>query len=246
MIRDYKSMLDSHLLPYFGKIPFSEFKPVLMKKFIAHLLSKKNRYGNSISGKRIQNIMIPLRIITRDAYDEFDWTENDPFRRIKLPKWGKTRVQPFNFDEWNTLMEYMLPWYRPYFQFAVLTGLRPSEQVALKWEAMDKEYIYIELSRVRNREKQDLKTKESRRQLEIRPSLRRVLEEQKELTREFDSPYVFINTKGRPILQDKMREIWARVIKKSGLRYRRMRRPDTPLHPGLFHSEKLLNGLPEP
>jgi hypothetical protein len=29
-------------------------------------------------------------------------------------------------------MEFILPWYRPYFEFAVLSGLRPPEQVALK------------------------------------------------------------------------------------------------------------------
>jgi integrase len=37
-----------------------------------------------------------------------------------------------------------------------------------------------------------------------------------------DSPYVFINTEARPILQDKLREHWARCMKKSGLRPRRM------------------------
>jgi integrase len=36
------------------------------------------------------------------------------------------------------------------------------------------------------------------------------------------SPYVFVNTEGRPILQDKLREHWARVMKKRGLKYRRM------------------------
>jgi hypothetical protein len=37
-----------------------------------------------------------------------------------------------------------------------------------------------------------------------------------------ESPYVFVNTEGRPILQDKLREHWARVMKKSGLKYHRM------------------------
>jgi integrase len=33
---------------------------------------------------------------------------------------------------------------------------------------------------------------------------------------------VFINTHGRPILQDKLRELWSRAMKKSGLKYRCM------------------------
>ena len=116
----------------------------------------------------------------------------------------------------------MLDWYKPYFDFAVQTGLRPSEQVALKWTDVDDDYIHVERSRVRNKEKDDLKTEESRRMIEIRPAMREVLDDQFELTRAFKSPYVFINSEGRPILQDKLREVWARVMEKSGLMYRRM------------------------
>jgi integrase len=75
---------------------------------------------------------------------------------------------------------------------------------------------------VKNREKEDLKTAESRRAIKIRPSMQAALEDQKMLTQGFDTPYVFINTQGRPILQDKLRELWARAMKKSGLKYRRM------------------------
>ena len=56
------------------------------------------------------------------------------------------------------------------------TGLRPSEQVALKWHAVDNEFVHIELSRVRNIEKADLKTEESRRSIAIRPAMAQTLE----------------------------------------------------------------------
>ncbi len=221
--RDYKSTLNYHLLPFFKKIPFSDFNPVLMKKFVAHLRQKKTRYGKPISAKRIQNIMIPLRVIVKDALDEYGWVElGDPFTRLKLPRPGKYRVQPFNFQEWETLFHLVPAWYKPYFAFAVQTGLRPSEQVALKWNAIDDEFIHIELSRVRNEEKTDLKTHESQRRIKLRPTLRKILSEQRELTRDLQSPYVFVNSFGRPILQDKLRELWARVMEKSGLPYRRM------------------------
>jgi len=88
--------------------------------------------------------------------------------------------------------------------------------------------IFIEVidevaqGRVRNREKENLKTEGSRRGIEIRHSIRRILEAQKELTARFNSPYIFLNTRGRPILQDKLREFWMGVMKKSGVPYRRM------------------------
>jgi integrase len=134
-IEDYTTILNSNHLPYFGKMPFSEVcSKVRMKKYVAHLQGKKNRYKDPLSAKRIQNIMIPLRVIVRDAIDEYDWRNlTDPFIGLKLPRIRKIRVKPFNFEEWKTLMAFMLPWYRPYFEVAVQTRVRPSEQVALKW-----------------------------------------------------------------------------------------------------------------
>jgi integrase len=222
-VRDYSCILNYHLLPYFADRPFSDFSAVLMKKFLAHMKGKKVGSKKSLSAKRIQNAMIPLRIITRDAIDEYGWSElADPFVGLKLPKVPKIRVFPFSFREWKILMKFILPWYRPYFEFAVQTGLRPSEQVALKWQAVDNDFVHIELSRVRNQEKTTLKTEDSRRSIAVRPAMAETLEAQKQLTAGFESQYVFINTEGRPILQDKLREHWSRIIKKSGLKYRRM------------------------
>jgi integrase len=222
--RDYQITLRAHVLPYFEEMAFSEIcSRVEMKRFVSTLQAKKNRYGQPLSARRVRNVMIPLRVIVRDALEEYSWSGlQDPFIRLKLPKIRKFRVQPFSLEEWKVIMQFMLPWYIPYFQIAVQTGMRPSEQVALKWQAVDDEYIHVELSRVYGREKADLKTEESRRRIQIRPGIQKWLDEQRELTKEFNSPYVFTNTEGRPILQDKLREVWARVITKSGVRYRRM------------------------
>lgn len=152
---------------------------------------------------KIMNIMIPLRVIVRDAIDEYVWNElQDPFVKLKLPKVKRIHIHPFSPEEWATLTEFLPDWYRPYFEFAVQTGLRPSEQVALKWSAVGSRFIDIELSRVRNSEKADLKTPESNRRIEIRPSMKEVLDVQKTRTAHFKSPYVFVNTNGVPWLQD--------------------------------------------
>ena len=38
----------------------------------------------------------------------------------------------------------------------------------------------------------------------------------------YNSEYVFVNLFGRPILQDKLRELWHRVLKKTDVSYRKM------------------------
>ena len=223
-IQDYTTIVKCHILPTFGELPLSEFwKPLRLKRFIQDLKAKKNRYDEPLSGKRIRNIMIPLRVIVRDAIEEHGWHEYyDPFANLKLPKARKFRIFPFNFEEWSHFMQFIPDWYNPYFEFAVQTGLRPSEQVALKWSAIDEEFIHIELSRVDNRVKADLKTEESRRSIEIRQSMRDVLETQRQMTKHFDSPYVFVNTQGNPVNQGTLSKQWRAAMLKSNLRYRRM------------------------
>jgi len=222
-IRDYSGILKNHLHPFFDNLPFSEFKPVIMKKFIAQLKGRQNRYGQPLSAKSIRNYLIPLRVIVRDAMDEFGWDDlRNPFWGMKLPKVRRIRVQPFNYEEWLLLLEQMLPWYRHYFEFAVQTGLRPSEQVALKWTAIDDTFIHIELSRVRKLEKAELKTQESVRRIELRPNMRGTLDRQRDLISRFQKPYVFVNSEGRPIQQENLGKIWRQALSKSGVRYRRL------------------------
>jgi len=223
-IRDYTSILKTHHMPYFSEMRFSEIcSRVRMKKYVAHLMGKKTPFGEPLSAKRIRTVMIPLRVIVRDAMEEYEWNDlTDPFSRLKLPKVRKTRIHPFAFDEWAILTEHLPAGVRPYFDFAVQTGLRPSEQVALKWSAVDDRFIHIELSRVRNREKTDLKTPESNRRLEIRSSMRQILEAQRKEGALFKSEYVFFNTKGLPCVQETLRGHWMKAMEKSGLLYRRM------------------------
>lgn len=222
-IRDYTSILNAHLLPVFGDMPFSEIRRIRIKKFLAKLIGHRKPNGEPLSGKRIQNINIPLRAIVYDAIAEYGWTDfPDPFFNLKLPPIKKRPVHPFGYDEWQEFRKSIPKWYLNYFDFAVVSGLRPSEQVALKWDAINAEFIHIGLSRVRNQEKTDLKNEYSRRDIELRPAMREILEKQREQVKGFDSPYVFLTPIGTPIIQDRLREQWAKAMKASGLTYRRM------------------------
>ncbi len=221
--RDFVCSLNNHVLPYFKDVPFGQMRPILMKKFVALLISKKNHHGEPLSPKTIRNYLIPLREIIRDARDEYGWYDMvDPFRGLRLPRVRNRRIQPLNFQEWLAVQKNMFYWYRPFFEFAVQTGLRPSEQVALRWTAIDGGFLQVELSRVRNFEKADLKTATSFRRIELRTNMRKTLERQKELTKRFDQPYVFLTSEGIPVRQENLGKIWTKALKKAGVPHRRM------------------------
>jgi hypothetical protein len=50
-------------------------------------------------------------------------------------------------------------------------------------------------------------------------SMKKVLEAQQSQMANFQRSYVFLNMEGRPIVQDKLRELWMRAMKKSQLLY---------------------------
>jgi len=222
-VRDYNNALKNHLLPFFGDLTFREINSVCVKRFVGYLKTRKNRNNKPFSAKTVRNYLIQLRVIFKDAAVEFEWDQlRDPFFGVRLPRATRRRIQPFDFQEWKELMGATDPWYRLYFEFAVQTGLRPSEQVALKWDALDDEFVHIELSRVLNREKADLKTFGSARRIELRSNMKETLEAQRRRTESFGSPYVFVTRKGLPIRQDNLGKRWRKGFEQSRVRYRRM------------------------
>lgn len=87
--RDYEGCLRRHIVPFFGNTPFSELTSVHVKKFVAQMKSKTNPHGKLLSAKRIRNVMIPLRVITNDAFAEYGWLVH-PARSISQGKTTKT------------------------------------------------------------------------------------------------------------------------------------------------------------
>jgi len=95
-IRDYRSIFNAHLIPAFGDLPFSEIRPIRIEKFLAQLKGHRKQNGDPLSGKRIQNIFIPLRKIVYHAISEYGWNDfRDPFLKLKFPSIRKKQVQPF-------------------------------------------------------------------------------------------------------------------------------------------------------
>jgi hypothetical protein len=109
----YPLIKTGKVLPYWGDRPFSDFTSVQMKKFLAYLKGRKNRYDKPLSAKTIRNHLIPLRVLVRDAAEEYGWQDfRDPFLRLTVPRVNRKRVHPFKFEEWKIVMEKMHPWYR--------------------------------------------------------------------------------------------------------------------------------------
>jgi integrase len=172
-IRGYKSAIYHHLMPAFGKTPICKLTTNDIKDWINSL---------TVSGKRINNVLIPLRIVLSDAY--FDGLiDSNPADRIKNVPHRYPEPNPFKKDEMQLILDNCVPQTRNLFQFAFWSGLRTSELIALEWDDIDfvKGVVRVTRASVKRIIKQP-KTHAGKREVLILPLALEALERQKEFT----------------------------------------------------------------
>ena len=212
---DYKSILDLHLIPAFGKKRLGKVTEVDIENLIKNLKV-------SLSNKRINNILVPLKTMYKTAYRRKDITTN-PIDGIGMLRVEKTEIRPLSMEEVRLFLENVDSHFRDYFEVAFFTGMRPSEQIALKWDNIDfnRAKINVVDARVMGEESAP-KTVASRRAIDMLPPVKEALERQSEKTF-LSSPYVFVSKKGNIVDIGNLRKrTWYPALKEAGLRRRIM------------------------
>ncbi|MCF5056754.1 tyrosine-type recombinase/integrase [Pseudomonas proteolytica] len=92
-----------------------------------------------------RNAIVKLSTILKSAVAE-ELIPKNPAGILELPKRSKKEIDPFTLDEANTIIEKMYQhdhWpstiYAAFFEFVFFTGMRLSEALALRWDAVDLE-----------------------------------------------------------------------------------------------------------
>lgn len=212
-LRGYKSAIYFHLIPAFGKTLIHKLTTNDIKDWINSL---------TISGKRINNVLIPLRIVLSDAYLD-GLIDSNPADRIKNVPHRYPEPSPCKPDEMRLILENCDPQSRNLFQFAFWSGLRTSELIALEWSDIDFEKGVIRVSRasVKRIIKQP-KTHAGKREVLILPFAREALERQKEFTFSFGGRIFHNPRTNKPWETDnQIRErAWLPAITAAGVTYR--------------------------
>jgi integrase len=212
--RDYKSTLEAHAIPHFGRMPLNQIRRRDVEEFLDKL--------GALSAKRKNNVMVPVKNIFNDAMRREDLRDN-PCQLIRRFKEAKAQIDPFSFPEMKAFLDAVEPHYVAYFTTAFLSGMRPNEMLALKWLHVDFEMrcITIREGRVQGIEGPP-KTLSSYRDVDLLEPLRQVLLQHRAVSPQ-DAVYVFRNQHGNPLGVDNLRnKVWYPALKKAGLRMRTM------------------------
>lgn len=212
-LRDYHSAVEFHLKPEFGDKRIIDVTATNIKMWIG---------GLTISAKRINNILIPLRTVFEDAYSD-GVIDKNPVSRVKNLTVRTEEPQPFTKDEIDRILKELPEQGVNLIQFAVWTGLRTSELIALEWGDIDWKAGFVRVRRATvNKNTKQPKTKAGERNVMLFPPALDALKSQKKFTfledgRVFHNPRTNKPWEGDGPIR---KTLWQPALKRAGVVYR--------------------------
>jgi integrase len=187
-----------HLQPAFGVRPLSEITKADLLTFRAAISEMPGRAGKKMSSSSINKVMCLLRQILTEAAERFSLP--DIFKGIKRLKARKPDVQPFSFEQVESICNTIRADFRNYAIVRFFSGMRTGEINGLKWKYVDFERGLILVREVfsAGESEENAKNETSLRDIPMLPNVRQALEDQKRF-REPGSEYVFSTKGGGPI-----------------------------------------------
>ena len=208
------------LIPAFGNICVDEINADDVYKWADY-------YGKKVTTSTLFNILSPLKVSLDLAVLEKKIKEN-PLKGITvygLPKKNKLdKHDPFTKEEIKALLSYGDE-FSNYLRFAIFTGLRPSEQIALTWQDYSETMKTIRVDKGfsdADYEVSGLKTPAAYRVIHLSPTAIYALDCQKKHTRPQNAE-IFVNpyTKKMWTGSTPIRQRFRLLCKNVGVRYRK-------------------------
>ncbi len=216
-----RGALDKYLIPWFRDKEVGQITKADVLDFRASLAKVTTRKSqHTLSNRRINSVMKPLRQILNEAADRYEFTS--AFRNIKPLKMKRSDVQPFSLEEVQRIINTVRVDYTDYFTVRFFTGMRTGEVHGLKWKYIDFErrLILVREALVLN-EEDELKTDGSLRDIQMTQIVFDALQRQHQATARL-SEYVFCNRKGQPIdNKNFLNRVWNPLLRHLGLTHRR-------------------------
>ena len=176
---------------------------------------------NDVGSKSKRHYLGVLSGIFQEALFD-DVIEKNPVRYVRLPKYNRPIIKPFNADEVKMIMDNAkVDNYRFYLAVAFYTGMRSGEIIGLKKSDIDFENKIIKVSRSRSRFGETTpKTRYSIRELPIIDLLMPYL---KDLFNLHDNEYLFVTQYNQPYRDTHVfqYEYWKPSLEELKIEYRR-------------------------
>lgn len=216
----YKRIVENILVPRIGTTRLRDFDRIAVKALVA-------TFPAETSAKRINNVLGPLRCALDEAVND-ELIAANPLTGFRVKRRAAVEetedVDPFSPDEVRAILGACdLPQIRNYVHFAMASGLRTSELIALCWADVDLKAGTVSVRRAWVMGKMKVpKTKSGKRTVELVKPAIEALKAQRALTG-LAGEFVFHDPRtGARWGSDQSFRAgeWRRALAKAGVRYR--------------------------
>lgn len=218
--RKVQTTLNKYLIPKFGRHKVTKISKADLLNFRLTLAKVSHENEKSLSASRINQIMIPLRMILQEASERYGF--ESPFKNIKNLREEKKEIHPLSLtDVWRFIKAVRMD-FKDYFTVRFFTGMRTSEIDGLRWRNVnfERREINIREALVDGR-METTKTVDSVRVIQMSGVVYDALMHQYQTSAE-KSEYVFCDLNGKPLdYRNVNRRIWHPTLKILGLEPRR-------------------------
>lgn len=225
--RGYKASLDLYIRPKLGKTKLSAIGPLQVQAVYDDLQT-------TLSPKTIRNAHIALSGALKQAV-EWGMISTNATKLVKLPKRKRREFTIFSTEEAMKFLKALSgKQHETLFRFALETGMRPEEYLALKWSDVDFARSTVRVQRTLLRKEkggwafEECKTDKSRRSIKVSGNLidRLRIHKTEQLSHRMEAAnlyepldLVFASNYGRPIDHDNLANRHFRpLLKKAELR----------------------------
>jgi integrase len=215
-----KGTVESHLVPHFGDRPIGSITKADILTFRSKLAGVAGRVNATLSNRRINGILAPLRQMLAEASDQYGFAM--PMTNLKPLKVRKSDVDPFTIEQVQQILSVVRQDYRDYFIVRFFTGMRTGECHGLKWKYVDfdRRLILIRETFVLG-EDEYTKTDSSQRDIQMTQLVYDALMRQHKATGKL-SEYVFCNREGNPLdNKNFVHRVWQPLLRHLSLKLRR-------------------------
>ena len=120
-----------NLNKFFGNPTLDQITP---KRIVAY---KNQRYIDGVKPATINRELASLKKAFNLARREWEWCDDNPVCRVSMEQENNTRDRWLTVEEEQRLLAAAIPWLRELIVFAIYTGMRMGEILALTWAGVD-------------------------------------------------------------------------------------------------------------
>ncbi len=127
--RSYRGYI-KNLIPFFGSVTLAEITPARIVGY------KAKRYDDGVAPATINRELAVMKAAFNLAIREWEWCRDNPVCKVSMEKENNKRDRWLTDEEEEKLMKVSPPWLKEIVLFALHTGTRMGEILALTWEGV--------------------------------------------------------------------------------------------------------------